>query len=259
MWTTVNTKDFPHEQGGKTCITTAFSGVKYRDHGKMIHNRMKWITSVDWLECNVTNLSNVKNLSAFQCIVSRKSNTFEVGSLTYLSRCLGSFLGMVTVDHWWFSEEPCWNTFHLTRANSWWGEFNHENECLMSQTQTQARAEAKLHIAWGWIEQNDHVQKNGHYLGWTCDFVCEPCFVCFLVTFAVVHVFLCFLVICSHAQWVHFELSLEPKLFGKHMQQLCACCKKNPAHQHAFLRFKTAGKYIWPRWVAQTLNKFWWY
>lgn len=71
--------------------------------------------------------------------------------------------------------------------------------------------------------------------------------------------FMFFLVICSHAQWVHFELNLEPKLFGKHMQQLCACCKKNPAHQHAFLRFKTAGKYIWPRWVAQTLNKFWWY
>ena len=35
--------------------------------------------------------------------------------------------------------------------------------------------------------------------------------------------------------------------------------RKNPAHQHAFLRFKTAGNYIWPRWVAQTLNKFWWY
>ena len=125
---------------------------------------MKWITSVGWLKCNVPNLPSVKNLSTFQCIVSRKSNTFEVGSLTYLLRCLGSFLGMVTVDHWWFSE-PCGT---ITRANSRWGEFNHENECLMSQTQTRARAEAKLHIAWGWIEQNDHVQKNGHYLGWTC-------------------------------------------------------------------------------------------
>lgn len=41
MWTAVNSKVFPLEQGGKTCITSAFFGVKYRDLGKMIHNRMK--------------------------------------------------------------------------------------------------------------------------------------------------------------------------------------------------------------------------
>ena len=44
-----------------------------------------------------------------------------------------------------------------------------------------------------------------------------------------------FLVICSHAQWVHFELSLEPKLFGKHTATtLCVLQKKiRPTNMHS--------------------------
>lgn len=217
---------------------------------------MKWITSVDWLECNVTNLPSVKNLSAFQCIVSRKSNTFEVGSLTCLLRCLGSFLGMVTVDHWWFSEpcgtifpvNPCkfavkwiqpWKwMFNVTNSNSGPGRSKIAHRMGMNQTKW-SRAKK-----WTLLGMNMRFRLWILFRVFFGDMCCCCCF---------------FKVICSHAQWVHFDLSLEPKLFGKRMQHFCACSEKNPAHQHAFLRFKTAENYIWPRWVAQTLNKFWWY